>query len=196
MSAEWAVGPNYKQRASQLTHIIDARTGAQHDAALLETKVLLFEDRAKGWFFDIARGLCDGGHGGYAVLQIATSQVEGLQQYIEGRSSRSASSREAFVRGMVTVFQDAKGYEPELGQFYDRVRCGLFHDGFTKSNVVISWRFRYPLVFTAQVIQINPQLFLASVEAAVERYVSELRDPSKTDLRKRFEARWTQASSP
>jgi hypothetical protein len=39
-------------------------------------------------------------------------------------------------------------------------------------------------------ILINPEMFLAEIEAHSDRYIASLRDPSNTDLRKKFNAAW------
>jgi len=186
-----AISPHYQQTDTDLVDAIDIRTGTKRPIASLDTKILVFQDRVKGWFLDIARGLCEkDGNSGYIVLQIAASQIEGTQQYFEGTSSEG-QSKKAFVRGMKRVFgPQAMGHDALLEDFYSRVRCGLFHDGFTKANVGISWGVGFPVSFGGGGIMVNPRMFLAAVDASVEEYVKQLQDPSNQDLRKKFETRW------
>jgi hypothetical protein len=194
--ADLAISPNYRQVVSDPSNALDVRTGNKHPLSSIDTKILVFEDRVKGWFFGIASSLHTttntnvSVHSGYVVLQVAVSQVEGIQQYVEGVSSEG-KSRETFVRGMKRVFgPEANGHDALLEGFYSRVRCGLFHNGFTSSNVGISWDLPYSIGFGNGGIAINPRLFLVAVEGSFDSYVAELRDPAKQDLRTKFERFW------
>lgn len=188
---EIAVSPNYRQVDTDPANVFHVQTRARLPISDLNTKIALFHDRAQGWFIDIAKRLCADGNSGYAVIQIAASQVEAMQQYVEGASSKRAS-KDFFVRGMMKVFgQQTVGHEKLLEDFYDRVRCGLFHDGFTKLNVAISWDFPFVIGFSGGGIQINPKQFLGSVEAALAAYRDALLDPANRPLRDNFEKRWS-----
>jgi hypothetical protein len=191
---EIAVSPTYRQVETDPANVFHALTRAQLPITDVNTKIELFHDRARGWFIDVAKRLCaSDGNAGYTVIQIAASQVEAMQQYVEGASSKRAS-RDFFVRGMMRVFgQQTAGHEKLLEDFYDRVRCGLFHDGFTKLNVTISWVFPFVIGFGGGVIQINPKQFLGSVEIALAGYRYELLDPANKQLRDNFETRWNAA---
>lgn len=163
-------------------------TKLQHDA--FETKVAIFDDRAEGWFFRVADSIASDGGAGYVLLQIAASQIEAIEQFRQGKSSKGQSSR-VFVDGMLNTFREAKGEHRELlANFYSAVRCGLFHDGMTKTGVVISQGYDYAFAVVRETIQINPWRFLDAVRAGLREYTTRLRDPANVALREAFERRW------
>ena len=97
---------------------------------------------------------------------------------------------------MRRIFDKANGPEIILKSYYEQIRCGLFHDGMTKKNVVISGDFPNPINYignqTGQngVIKINPHQFLDKIKDDFEEYVSQLKDGSVQDIVKNFETRW------
>lgn len=147
-------------------------------------KIDVFEDRMKGWFLDQAEKLRQHPHSGFAILTIGAEYVEALQQYWEGQSSDPklitgstqfyVGSRAAFNRGMHRIF-DNIGEDVFIScNFYDRVRCGLFHNCMTKSDVMIS-EFDNPITITGSKIYINPELFLEAIRKDFKKYIGSLR---------------------
>jgi len=191
---EVAVSLNLKRRSDEPAVVLDARNGARlpHDA--FETRVAIFEDRSVGWFFRVADTIASDGSAGYVILQIAASQIEAIQQFRKGESSKNKSA-DFFVAGLMETFAEAKPeHAPLLRNFYHAVRCGLFHDGMTRTGVVISQGFEFAFAVVGdqanQQIQINPWRFIAAVRANLNDYVAKLRDPSNVELRRAFDARW------
>lgn len=153
----------------------------------IETKILVYEDRVKGWFLDVANELKKNNEAGFIILQISLSYIEGNQQYREGKSSRNVSEK-FFIRGMSRIFKRrGKNYKKLLKDFYKQVRCGLFHDGMTRRNVTISGEFKKDLLFTKNEIKINPHKFLDTIYEDFENYIKQLKNKKNARLRKSFE---------
>jgi hypothetical protein len=191
MANDTAISLHFRISADDLTVVRDAQTGKSYPAGDLDTKILIYEDRVMGWFLRVADELrSKDRNSGYVVLQIACSQVEGLEQYHNGATSRGRS-RPTFVAGMRRIFELDTSLDGVLGRFYDAVRNGLFHDGFTKSSVAISWGWDQAVsVDHAGTIQVNPSSFLDHVVAAVSKFAAALKDPVNVDLRANFERQW------
>lgn len=151
----------------------------------LETKILIYEDRVKEWFLEIAEGLKKNNETGFAILQIALSYIEGNQQYREGKRSDDQSFI-FFKRGLKRIF-NLKSNNQRLHDFYKEVRCGLFHDGMTRKKVTISCEFPTPLRITKNQIKINPHEFLDNVKKDFNEYINRLKNKRNKKLRKNFE---------
>ncbi|TAH51301.1 MAG: hypothetical protein EYC68_11395 [Chloroflexota bacterium] len=190
MASEIQISPRFLFDTKE-RNIIDSATGERRELEELSTKIDVFEDRVLGWFFEIANGLRQNDDASYVLLMIATAQVEGLQQYYEGGSS-DRKSRKFFRRGIWRIFGSDVATETAIDKFYSAVRCGLFHDGFTNGDVFLSETFSDPLQFdgSEQIIKINPQLFVSSVEKDIKNYCAKLRTNNEPDLVKHFEHIW------
>lgn len=161
-----------------------------YERAAFETKVALYADRVRGWFLQWG-DLLDRHHdAGFVVLMLAVSYLEGNQQYREGRAGTKSDSAPFFKRALLRVCPGIR--EEHAGRFYGLVRCGLFHDGFTKHGVGIENRFRDAVKVDPGTgdLLISPRQFLALVKADFDGYVRQLMDPAETELRANFEARW------
>ncbi len=139
-----------------------------------EIKIKIYEDRVKGWFIDIATGLKNDNEAGFIILSIATAYVEGNQQFREGKLSKN-KSRKFFVNGMKRIFHEESVPELILNDYYAQIRCGLFHDGMTGRNVVISSNFSEPLRHIGGQIIINPHKFLDKIEEDLSGYIRDLK---------------------
>ncbi len=153
-----------------------------------DTKVDVYEDRVQGWFLAFADELTEKAHADYVVLQITLAQVEGMQQFREGQSSER-QSKKFFTRALNRMFDSIP--DSALDTFYKAVRCGLFHDGFTKGAVFVSRDYTKPMEIDANSkILVNPTKFFQSVKQDFQDYVSKLRDSENTELRANFEEIW------
>ncbi|MCK5040569.1 MAG: hypothetical protein KAR87_06390 [Candidatus Aenigmarchaeota archaeon] len=158
----------------------------------IETKILIYEDRVKEWFLKIGVKLKQDNEAGFVILQIATSYIEGNQQYIEGQTSNQ-KSKAFFKKAMKRIFPEIikiVNIDIFLGTFYEQVRCGLFHDGMTKKSVTISGEYPEALCFLDSNILINPHKFLDVIYENFENYISELKNKNNKDVRIKFERRW------
>lgn len=153
----------------------------------VKTKINIYEDRVKEWFLEIAERLKKDNEAGFVILSIAISYIEGNQQFREGKDS-NRQSQAFFIKGMRRIFDKADVPEEILKDYYKQVRCGLFHDGMTRKNAIISGEFPDPLRHINGVIRINPHKFLDKIREDFRNYIQELKSNKK--LRKNFEKRF------
>lgn len=159
----------------------------------IDTKILVYEDRVKGWFLEIAGKLKTDNEAGFVILQIALSYLEGNQQYRKGENSRN-NSEVFFKESLKRIFPELcirQNIDRLLHNFYVGVRCGLFHDGMTRRFVTISGEFSDALSIHANEIKINPHKFLDKITEDFDEYITELKDTSNTVLRRNFENIWS-----
>ncbi len=160
----------------------------------LSDKIDVFEDQMQGWVFDQANQLKGLQHAGFGILAIVLSYFEPIGQFLEGRAGKSDKQ---FLAGLAAVFPDAGSSIPDsvLGELYNQLRCGMFHQGITKSKVVITRTGRNPIEVvystddgTVHQIVVVPVLLLEQSEGHLKKYVAELRDATNTQLRSNFES--------
>lgn len=157
----------------------------------IDSKILVYEDRQKTWFFNIAKKLKKDNEAGFVILMIASSYLESNQQYRTGSSSRNNSTlyiKTALKRIFPTITQR------EENIFVDGVRCGLFHDGITKKGVFINASQDNIFVSNAQsgTLIVNPHKFLDSVRSDFDDYIKLLKRKRERDedARTNFESMW------
>ncbi|MEK6959821.1 MAG: hypothetical protein AABX47_01490 [Nanoarchaeota archaeon] len=201
-----ALSKNFYVLTNDQTHqVFDKRDKKSHPLTELETKIIIYEDRVKHWFLQIAENLKNDNEAGFVILSIAIAYIEGNQQFRDGKSSApqfkngkriAGKSEKFFIKGMRRIFDKEDVPKPILKSYYGQIRCGLFHDGMTKKNVVISCEFPNPISYTGSqdgqngVIMINPHKFLDKLTEDFEGYISELKAGSDTEIIKNFETRW------
>ena len=139
----------------------------------VQTKIKIYEDRVSGWFLEIAEKLKSDNEAGFVILSMAIAYIEGNQQFREGKMSEN-NSKKFFIKGVRRIFDKENVPEDILKDYYKQIRCGLFHDGMTRGNVVISGEFPDPLRYTNGIIKINPHKFLGKIKEDFQRYVSDL----------------------
>jgi len=166
----------------------DTRTNKWLKNDDIETMIHIYEDRVQGWFLDYGTKLAKDHNAGFVVLQLAVSYLESNQQFREGGSSRG-SSKDTFVRSMSRLFGNQCSQKDML-VFYEGVRCGLFHDWFTKQSVLVSNSYPDALRVHKGTVLVNPNLFFQTVQEDFGKYISELKDPGNTELRDNFEKRF------
>lgn len=174
----------------------------------LEQKIEVFSARVQGWQLDPAHRLINSDmHSGFAVLHILTSYFETIAQYYRGELS-GRSSKEFFKFGFkkfleatrITVISDKPENENTLSvrenevdkmldDLYTSIRCGLYHSGLVKSNVMINGNFSFALAYDLRngYFHLNPQQLPSAKKAHLHQYVGELRNPQNDELRRNFE---------
>lgn len=153
----------------------------------ISVKIDIYEARVKGWFLDVARTGIGAGAGDYVAFMVALSYFEGVEQYFVGEDSDRKSGK-FFKEGVKKVFPQQKSAVTDL--LWKGARCGLFHAGFTKEKIHLSHDDDEAIKRDGDFIRINPRKFLDCVSEHHRKFVSDLRNPSQTDLRKNFEKRW------
>ncbi len=183
---ETAISLNFKAYSDRPDVVVDSRTKQEYPTGAVDTSILVYEDRVKGWFLDYGHMLQGHHNAGFVVLQIAIAQIEGIEQYRRGVSSHNRS-KDFFCDGMKRIFSLTATDDPWLNEFYDLCRCGLFHDGMTRDRVLIENRFPKALEYKDNCIRVSPNKFLDAVSADFSHYIEELKDPANEDLRVAFE---------
>jgi hypothetical protein len=181
-----AVSPHFVQ-SSDKPDVIAHRSGREYPWPDKNTGILVYEDRVVGWFFDFGEMLKSEDNAGFAVLQIAVAQIEGMEQYRRGETSKN-KSEDFLCKGLRRIFPLEQWDDSWFNQFYTAVRCGLFHDGMTRRGVGISKDFPEALVYDEdrQQVLVNPNSFLDAVRSDFEQYLVDLKDPANSELRESF----------
>ena len=201
MVMTFAISKNFYKKHKNDNYIYDHRdkkVKLDLDLRLLDTRILVYEDMVKTWFLQVAKYLClknkvrinkngefDTNEAGFVILQIATSYIEGNQQYREGKSS-NRNSMNMFRRGIKRIF-NLKHKNNLIDKLYEQVRCGLFHDGMTRKLVTIDGNYKKSIILSNKSIKINPYKFLNKIEDDFDNYILELKDTKNTKLKRNFE---------
>jgi len=120
---------------------------------------------------------------GFATMAISCLLIETLEAFYKGWTSTRNHSADSFKSffGHQTRFKDFA--HPDLAQdFFDHVRCGILHQGETRN--------RWTIVRSGRCLdqkRINATRFHKRLALAVRDYSDELRDPTRRDLRTRFD---------
>ena len=176
-------------------YLYDELKKRELDPTVIEDKITIYEREVNGWFLEHAKRLKHVENTGFVMLMIAISYIEGVQQYIEGKSSNNESwprnkkgSKKCFNRGVRRIFALDNVEENMLNNFYDQVRCGLFHTGMTKSKVIIKGSTVKIIDFSKEDrIVINQRKFLNSILKDFQQYIKKLRDIGERQLRENFD---------
>jgi hypothetical protein len=173
------VGEQYLEELSQMDKGLSPED--------INNQIKFYEDRVNGWFLGIAKKLSEKeNEAGFVVLSLAIAYIEGNQQYREGKLSHR-KSKSFFIKGMRRIFDKENVPKRILEDFYDQVRCGLFHDAITKKNVSISGMYPDPVRNINGKILINPHKFLDKVIEDFNKYILSLSYDKK--LRNNFQKR-------
>lgn len=152
----------------------------------IDDKIKIYERQVKEWFLERAFRMLKGRNSGFIVLMICISYVEGVQQYINGQSS-DRQSRNVFKQGLNRI-SSLNVTQDKLDNFYNQVRCGLFHNGMSGSQVIISDGFLQAIDFSEDnTIKINPRLFLSEIRKDFAIYISKLKNSANVNERSNFD---------
>src|SRR5205823_7980748 len=79
--------------------VIDERNGNNLDPRNVNDKIIIYDRQVKGWFLKPAKRYTKSEKNGFIVLMICLSYLEGIEQYIQGRSNNNNSK--SFFRSSV-----------------------------------------------------------------------------------------------
>lgn len=173
----------------------------------LEDKISVFEDRVRGWQLNQAEYLLENSqpHSAFAALHIVMSYFESIAKFRYGhRSKNDRSSKKYFRLGFEWVFDDIKVKIPDksnrkvvLNDLYDKARSGLYHAGITGVGFLITANTSHVLeVHGKDLLVLNPHILVPALNLHLSMYVSDLRNPKNTQLRKCFECRFDWLREP
>jgi hypothetical protein len=158
----------------------------------IDDKILIYERQVKGWFIKPAERLLDmlgEADSAFLILSVCLSCLEGIQQYIEGKSS-TRKSKKFFTRSFQRVYATAGLDDRAVRDVYDEARCGLFHDGMTRSRIVYNLNqnvsFRKTDNGSQEMYEFSPRLCLEGMKADFNSFIKELQDPSNITRRDGF----------
>ncbi|WP_040123015.1 hypothetical protein [Synechocystis sp. PCC 6714] len=167
-------------------------------------KINIYEARVVDWFFDIARQLTpnDSNTGDYVALMIALSYVEGVEQFRRGNKvvkdliknpnsfPKSDKLCKNSLRRIFPGYPDEAKETSVYCKIYKQIRCGLFHSGFTRKKIYLSYEQDKAIQIKEEVTNIHPKLFLECIISDFEKYILALKDPNENQLRENFEKLW------
>jgi len=184
-----AVSLNFRQYLDRPEVVVDSRTRREYSIQDPDTKILVYEDRVTGWFLQHGRLLQEHHDAAFVVLQVALAQIEGIEQYRRGLSSKGKESQ-FFCWGIKRIFSLTDANDLRLKEFYKLVRCGLFHDGMTRAGVGIGNGFDRALDFHDGGIRISPNKFFDAVSADFAAYIAQLKELANVELRETFQRKF------
>ncbi|TFF34036.1 hypothetical protein [Mucilaginibacter psychrotolerans] len=154
---------------------------------LINDKILIYERQVKGWFLNNATRMIKSKGNGFIVLMICMSYLEGIQQYIQGESSRNRSGT-FFKNSIHRIYPNAYS-DSDLDNLYSAARCGLFHNGMVDGRIIINTSYLHPIEFIGtDDIRINPKHLLIDIKNDFNDYLKSLRNPSNTIRRQNFDS--------
>lgn len=167
--------------------VIDERTGVELNPLYIDDKIIIYERQVNEWFLERASSLCDDEINDFLIVMVATSYIEGVEQYLAGKLS-NGNSKKVFKKGLNRIFDLAGVSDQQFDFLYSHVRCGFFHNGMSGDAVVLSRGFDHAINFGSRgTIDINPVLFLNCVLDDFKNYIGRLRNSENKELRSNFD---------
>ena len=165
----------------------------------LENKIDVFEDRIYGWQIGVAKKIIrhDISHAGLALLQIVVCYFEMLGIYVAGYIGDRRSPAN-FKKGFKATFPEIGDEEEEfVNTFYDSIRNGLYHVGLPKAGVILHCGNHGSVGFLpgTRNLVVCPDALVDDIDIKFRQYVTDLRNPEKTELRRHFESRFDHDNS-
>lgn len=115
---------------------------------------------------------------GYAILSIVLSYFEMIEEFSTGQSSERASA-DFFIRGFKKVYPATPLTDTQIrNSIYKLVRCGMYHDGMTKSQTRLSRHFVEGFAVIGSEVHVNPAKVVEEIKGHFARYVGRLRNPA------------------
>jgi len=177
--------------------VIIEETGEEIVPYCIESRIRIYQRQVEGWFLCPARKLLEEmqDQASFAVLGICFAYLEGVQQYREGRPSERGESKEFFSRSFARVFDSCQLSSRHIDTLYSDGRCGLFHDGMTRSQVIYDLEQRQPFATRENGLQdlviFHPGLLLKGVEDDFLRYIQQLKTVPTSTERDNFDTMFT-----
>jgi hypothetical protein len=156
--------------------------------------ILVYEERQKTWFFDVADELRHNDDAEFVILMIAIAYLEASQQFLDGKVSKIGESTKTTKKALKRIFhQDLE--DSEVKEIVEGARNGLFHSGITKQGVLTSRKGERAFTRLGKNMVINPYLFLDAVKKDHNDYIANLKNKTNEDLRKKFWKFWTECGA-
>lgn len=171
--------------------ISDLRTDTNLNPYNVDDKIIIYKRQVEEWFLNRAVSLCHRKNNNFIVVMIATSYVEGVEQYRTGRES-NGHSRQFFLAGLRRIFDMQNVSDDQLSNLYKHLRCGLFHNGMSGDEVVLNRSLVNAIDFSnSGTIDINPKLYLDAIIQDFNQYIDDLHNLNNIELRNSFNGMFT-----
>lgn len=156
-------------------HVYDEITNTNLNPQNDFDKITIYERQVKGWFFNEADKLIRyrNQNKGFIVLMICLSYFEGVEEYKTGQPSNHQSR--AFFRNSVERIYPRQFSQNQLDELYGEGRCGLFHNGMVRGQIIIRNSFPNSIEFDNQRIKISPKKLLNDIENDFANFIDLLR---------------------
>ena len=153
------------------------RLDAGDDSAWKEA-VAVLRARVGGRYLEQARQIMGRPYSGFAVLAIDSAVIETLEQFRRGVRETPWKKSGEFFRVFLTTTRLKKFFTVATADlFYTTIRCGILHQGETKSDSLVTKkqpRFVVRPSHTGKGIVVNARRFHEELETAFEDYVSAI----------------------
>jgi hypothetical protein len=170
-------------------HFTEADKGSTPDNdALIE----VFRDRIDGWQLSIAeemlRQIEDSPlypamkHAAYALISVVFSYFEMVGQLVKMPGKKTGATDD-FVAGFEDVYPAWKGRTRDIETVYDRIRCGMFHNGYTKRGVYIDGDYTVTFELKSGIVQLNPHTLVRDLRKHFTALTTRLEIKTNSNLR-------------
>jgi hypothetical protein len=123
---------------------------------------------------------------GFAILAIDCAVVETLGAFQEGLTDTDKKSKATFAKFLSTSPGFKKHFTLDRAkQFYTDFRCGILHQAETGGASKV-WSIGELLRDDSGRLTVNRTKFHEQLKSDIEAYVTALRDPKNSPLRKNF----------
>ncbi|WP_206755251.1 hypothetical protein [Nodosilinea sp. FACHB-13] len=180
---------------------LDESSDQRLDPENIDDKIKIYEREVSGWFLNKAEAILQD-HStqyGFVALMICISYFEGVEQYKTGISSHGKSG-DFFANSVRRLYGD-KFKKDEIDFLYSSARCGLFHNGMIKGQIVLNCDFQDSIKIDEIThlrktkgkkekkfaCHINPRKMLEDIKEDFCAFVRELRDENNKILRENFD---------
>ncbi len=165
--------------------VFDKQNNVPLNPLNLDDKIKIYERQVKGWFLEPTLKMVKykPQHKGFLVLMSCISYFEGVEQYKTGVSS-NGNSRTTFINAINRLYPN-RFTNQDIGRLYSQARCGLFHDGMVKGQIIISNSYAETINITHNDIFINPKKLLKDISDDFENYLETLRN--NDEAREKFD---------
>ena len=163
----------------------------------IDEKILVFEDRAIGWIFNICEAIYEKeiSHNGFAVLKILVSTFEMLGKHIKGYYKEKSKAFYHFDISFHAVY--SASYDKQGSTlFYKYIRNPLYHTGYVGPNVLITDEISHAFGFNSkEILLLNVQKLLLDIKNGFLEYCVEVKKEKNYQLRQNFEKRFDYEST-
>ncbi len=177
-----------------ISFISPTYTTADFPNPTLDDKVEIFRDRVDGWQIAIAEELlrqitnaqpaAPMKHAGYCLISITFSYFEMIGQCLGGVTNPTND----FIRGFRAVYPTTTFPNSDIQILYDRIRCGMFHNGYTKRGVFINGTYSPTFSFDSdKTVLLNPHALVLDIRQHFTGVIVMLLDSTHTTERTHFE---------